>query len=1175
MDKSERVKREEETIKFWKDRDIFQKTLKKESPKGEFVFYEGPPTANGKPGIHHLESRAFKDAIPRYKTMSGYRVSRKGGWDTHGLPVEIEVEKELGFKSKLEIEEYGIAEFNKKCKESVWKYVDVWEKFSERVGYWVDMDDPYVTYYPDYMESLWWIIAEAHKKDLLYKDYKVLPWCPRCGTALSSHELAQGYEDVKDLSITSKFELEDEPGTYILAWTTTPWTLPGNVALAVGEDIDYIKIRIKNQELGTRLPDGQVTNNYILAKARLESAIKDTEYEIVDEFKGSKLVGLKYKPLFPFLREIISDEQKPNLEKAYKVYAADFVNTEDGTGVVHTAVMYGIDDFNLGNSIELPKQHLINEKGEFLPGTGFLEGRFVKEKDDNGKPTLDVDIIKYLTEKNLFFNKENYQHSYPHCWRCKTPLIYFARDSWYVRMTSLQGEMIRSNKEINWEPKHLKDGRFGEWLSGVKDWAFSRERYWGTPLPVWVSEDGKETVVVDSLDTLKKHTKKSGNKIIVMRHGEAVNNVEKIISDKVDNPHHLTGKGKEQVMSASLKLKEEKIDLIITSPFIRTKETAEIVKNTLELNDEQLIFDDRIIEIQTGGFNGKSHDEYHEEMQKTENHFVCGDGSCETLLDLRQRMGEFLYDIDSKYQDRTILVVTHGSPSWMLFANTHGRTNKEMREGDIIKNLTYLDNAEYRELGFVPIPHNEDFERDLHRPYVDDVVLYSNKGTELTRIKEVADVWFDSGAMPFAQVHYPFHNKEYINDSGFPADFISEAIDQTRGWFYTLHAVGAILGKGKAYKNVISLGHLLDAEGKKMSKSIGNVVDPFAMADKYGVDILRMWMYSINQPGDSKNFDERTVDEMSKKILNLLENVVKFYELYKEKGEGRKEKGETSENVLDRWIIAKLKELQILTTNSLDNYKLLEPAREIREFIGELSQWYIRRSRDRFKSDNEKDKNEAIETTGFVLLELSKIIAPFMPFSAESVYKIAGGKKESVHLDDWSELTLSDEEKELMINMQSVREIVSLGLDARDKANIKVRQPLASLILKAETSNLKASDELVQLIKDEINVKSVSFEEGDTLSIELDTVITAELKREGDLREFLRALQDMRKEKGLVPDDLVETLTIQTDRDGEGFVKEFEEEIKKQIRVKNISFGELSQGVDVTAGEMKFKALLN
>ncbi|PIP87039.1 isoleucine--tRNA ligase [Candidatus Campbellbacteria bacterium CG22_combo_CG10-13_8_21_14_all_36_13] len=1160
-DKSERVLREEEIIKFWKDNQIFQKTLEKKADKGDFVFYEGPPTANGKPGIHHLEARAFKDAIPRYKTMRGFRVRRKAGWDTHGLPVEIEVEKELGIKSKGEIEDYGIDKFNKKCKENVWKYVDLWQHFSERVGYWVDMDDPYVTYYPDYMESLWWIIAEAHKKDLLYKDYKVLPWCPRCGTALSSHELAQGYSTVKDLSLTVKFELVDEPGTFILAWTTTPWTLPGNVALAVGEKIKYKKVKYADEF-------------YILASERIAQVFKDKQYEEIEEIVGKDLVGLEYKPLFPFLKEIISEEQKPNLEKAYKVYSADFVTTEDGTGIVHTAVMYGVDDFNLGTNIGLPKQHLINEKGEFLAGTGFLAGRFVKELE------TEIEILKDLEKKGLFFAKEKYEHTYPFCWRCKTPLIYFARDSWYIKMTSLQDEMIASNNEINWEPAHIKEGRFGEWLFGIKDWAFSRERYWGTPLPIWESVDGSESVVVDSLETLKKHTKTSGNTYIVMRHGEAVNNVEKIVSDKVDNPHHLTDNGREQVRKSLETLIPKNIDIIITSPFVRTSETAEIAGEVLGISSENIIKDDRLIEIQTGGFNGKSHDEYHQEMQSKQNHFVCGDGACETLLDVKQRVGAFLYELESKYKDKNILIVTHGSPSWMLFASSYGHTNEETQSGDIIKNLTYLDNAEIRELDFVPLPHNENYERDLHRPYVDDVVLYSNKGTELRRVKEVADVWFDSGAMPFAEDHYPFENKEYINDAGFPADYISEAIDQTRGWFYTLHAVGAILGKGKAYSNVICLGHLLDAEGKKMSKSIGNVVDPFVMADKYGVDILRMWMYSINQPGDSKNFDEKTVDEMSKKILNLLENVVKFYLLYREEGLGDREQ-KMSDNVLDRWITAKVKELQILTTNSLDNYKLLEPARAIREFIGEFSQWYIRRSRDRFKSDDVKEKNEAIETTRFVLLELSKIMAPFMPFISEYIYETACGgekgerRKESVHLEDWSEFKITDEEKELLINMQSVRDIVSLGLDARDKAGIKVRQPLASLKVKSQKSKVKNDDGLVQLIKDEINVKEVVFEDNEELSVELNTEITKELKREGDLREFLRALQDMRKEKGLVPDDLVETLTIHTDSVGEGFIKEFEAEIKKQVRVENISFEELSQGVDVTAGEMKYKALLS
>ncbi len=1156
--KTERVAKEEEILQMWSNKDIFSKTLQKESPAGEFVFYEGPPTANGRPGIHHLESRAFKDIIPRYKTMRGYHVRRKGGWDTHGLPVEIEVEKELGISSKKEIEEYGIAQFNEKCKENVWKYVDEWTEFTKRIGYWMDLNDPYVTYYPSYMETLWWIVGEIDKKGYLYKDYKVLPWCARCGTALSSHELAQGYEDVKDLSVTAEFNvvegshelLSSDIRTAILAWTTTPWTLPGNVALAVGSDIEYVVVE-KDDE------DGSGRVRFVLAKDLLENIFEDSSYDVVGTLKGSEVAGTTYEPLYPYLKDIIVDEQKEALEeRAYRVYEADFVTTEDGTGIVHTAVMYGQDDFELGTNVGLPKQHLINESGHFLSGTDFLEGKFVKDEE------TDISIIKDLAHRGLLFSKKKYEHSYPHCWRCKTPLIYFARDSWYVRMSELKDKLISANQKVNWHPEHIKEGRFGEWLSGIKDWAISRERYWGTPLPVWMNEDGTERIVVDSLETLKKHTKKSGNKYFVIRHGEAESNVERIVSDKKENPHHLTENGIEQVKESAKNLKEKGVDVIISSPFVRTKETAEIVADAVGISRGNIVYDERIQEIQTG-FNLKPFDEFHNLFHSEADHFHVKVDGGETLTDVKKRVGEFLYDIDTKYEGKTILVVTHASPSWMLFAAAAGATEKELTSdtGSLMSHLSaYLKNAEVKEMDFVPLPHNDNYERDLHRPYVDDVVLYSDKGTELRRVKEVMDVWFDSGAMPYAQDHYPFENKEWVEKAGVPADYISEGIDQTRGWFYTLHAIATLLGREEAYKNVISLGLILDAEGKKMSKSKGNSVNPFEMIDKYGVDTLRMWMYSVNQPGDSKNFDEKTVDEVSKKVLNLLENVVSFYEMYKTDDQSSEIGAHKSTHVMDRWIVARLSKTEEVVRTNLDEYRVMEASREIRELIGDLSQWYVRRSRDRFKSDDEKEKEEAVSTTRFVLYNLSKIIAPFMPFLGESVYASVGGVQESVHLDVWPELSKYADE-ELLSDMYRTREVSSWGLEARSRADVPVRQPLSSVTVKSE----ELSGDFVDVIKEELNVKEVVFDDSQEESAVLDLEITSELRNEGYVRELLRFIQNMRKEKGLDPQDDIDTLSIS----GEDidFLKDFQAEIAQAVRAKEITFSESGEGEEITLGE--------
>lgn len=1155
--KSEAALREEKVLEFWREKKVFEKSMSSDRnyPKGEFVFYEGPPTANGKPGIHHLEARAFKDVIPRYKTMQGFHVRRKGGWDTHGLPVELQVEKKLGLNSKKAIEEYGIAKFNKDCKQSVWDYVDLWQKFTERIGYWVDQENPYVTYDNNYIESLWNVVKTVDDKKLLYKDYKVLPWCPRCGTALSSHELAQGYEDVKDLSLYVKFKVKGQENTYILAWTTTPWTLPGNVALAVGEDIEYVKVKVGNEF-------------YLLAKAKL-SLLENPE--VVEEFKGSDLVGLEYEPLFPYMADTISDGEKEKLEnKAYRVYSADFVTTEDGTGVVHTAVMYGQDDFVLGTQVGLPKHHLVNLEGKFIKGTGFLEGRFVKEKDENGKPTLAVDIINYLTEKNLFFKKENYEHSYPHCWRCKTALIYYARDSWYIRMSDpkVKEEMISQNKEINWEPAHIQGGRFGEWLKEIKDWAISRERYWGTPLPVWLAPDG-EKFVVDSLDTLKKFSKKSGNKYFVMRHGGTEGNRDDKVSYKDQAEDNLTEEGKNEVMKTAESIKEQKIDLIVTSHFTRAKETSEILRNAFGLSIDAVVEEPRLCEMNPGKFDGGKWTEYHNHIKVTGPDWFdrrIEDG--ESLADVKKRTGEVLYELEEKYKGKNILIVTHGAPAWLLFVNT-GMFEPDHKEyvpansHVFVKEFKRFVNAEVRELPFMPIPHDENYNLDLHRPFIDEIVLEKD-GKEFTRTKEVMDCWFDSGAMPFAQDHYPFENKEFVDGPGYPADYISEAIDQTRGWFYTLHAVGVLMGRGKAYKNVICLGHLLDEKGKKMSKSLGNIVDPWSMMEKYGVDTLRLWMYSVNQPGEAKNFDEKTVNILHSQVFGLLYNVLAFYELYRDKGLEDNEEVK-SENILDIWILARLAELNDLAIKNLDTYKVLEPTRAIREFMGDLSTWYLRRSRERIK----EGEVEAKKTLYFVLKNFVKIMAPFAPFAAEDIWlKLRNeADEESVHLAKWPELN-NLENKEVLNSMQSVRDYVAVGHMSRQKLKFPVRQPLATFFVP-----VVPSQDYVDIMMDELNVKEIKtgVKEGE-VEIYFDENITPELKQEGDYRELVRGIQDMRKAMGLVPSDMV-SLSVNTSKEGEDLVEKFKEELMKVVGANSVVFGE-NDGTEIKVDELTFKVKL-
>lgn len=1138
--KPQRVLGEENVLNFWKENNVFEKSLEKASPKGEYVFYEGPPTANGKPGIHHLEARAFKDAVLRYKTMKGYHVTRRGGWDTHGLPVEIEVEKKLNLKSKKEIEEYGIDKFNIECKNDVWKHTDLWQKFTDRIGFWVDQSEPYVTYNNSYMESVWNVIKEASNQDLLYKDYKIVPWCPRCGTGLSSHELAQGYQDVKDLTVYVKFRLNkqvipsknDNRNLSILVWTTTPWTLPANVALAVGEDIDYVKIEMNSEFL-------------ILAKSRL--SIIEGEYKIVEEIKGLDLIGLSYESLFSYPKALLSEEEELKLKNAYKIYGASFVTTEDGTGVVHIAPMYGQDDFDLGNKVELPKCHIVGLDGKFLEGTDFLENKFVRNED------VAVDIIKNLVGRDLLFKKEKHEHTYPHCWRCKTALIYYARDSWYIKMTNLRDKMIKENEDIFWEPSYIKNGRFGEWLRDIKDWAISRERYWGTPLPVWKCLQCGKIEVLGSLDDIKSRTKKSGNKYFVMRHGESENNLINTVNTIETTISHLTHKGKDKTREIAQSLKDKKIDLIISSPITRAKETAIEVSKILDYNESKIETDERLTEMKIPEYEGRTWDEYHEDFPNNESTYYKTKEGCESWSDIKKRSMDFLYDLENKYQDKNILIVTHGGPAWLMTGGILGYGSKETLS--MLKGHTFLSNSEYRELEFLPIPHDKNYELDLHRPYIDEITLSCSCGGSLERTKEVMDVWLDSGSMPFAQSHYPFSKKEI----SYPADFISEGIDQTRGWFYTLHAVGSIMNKGKAFKNVICLGLVLDANGKKMSKSLGNGVDPWGMIDKYGVDTLRLWMYSVNQPGEPKKFDEKTVSELNNKFFNLLYNVIAFYELYRDKEIEKNEKPK-SNNILDVWILSKLGELIKITSENMETYKLLEPIRATRTFIDDLSTWYLRRSRDRIK-DGDID---ARQTLYYVFKTLAKIIAPFAPFAAEDIWQKI--KKEgdvlSVHLSDWPETPFYEEK--VFEEMNNVREIVTLGLQSRQKLSIPVRQPLQEITIK----KLTLEKDYISILKDELNIKNVKFEEGEELEVILDTSITEELKEEGNYRELVRAIQDIRKKNEFTPNDLV-SLEIKTDKEGESLINKFKDSLLKSVSAISIEIKE-NEGQEVKIDQLTF-----
>lgn len=1110
---------EEKILNFWKKNNIFEKSINQREKADNFVFFEGPPTANGKAGIHHVLARVFKDIILRYKTMKGFKIERKAGWDTHGLPVELEVEKELGLKNKKDIEEYGIAKFNKKCKSSVWKYKNYFERVTERIAFWVDMEEPYITYSNDYIETVWWIIKQINEKKLIYKGYKIVPYCPRCGTTLSSHEVAMGYKKVKENSVYLRFKILSSgskwDNTSVMSWTTTPWTLPGNVALAVNPGNDYIVISDPQKE-GWKMIMGLENFKNILKEDVFPDSYKkkfeDADWNSFETFKGSEIVGLSYVPLFEI--------EKLKSPTSYKIYPADFVTSEEGTGIVHTAVMYGEDDYLLGKEVGLPEFHTVNEEGNFIKGIGNgLDGRFVKDKKTESI------IINYLKEKEFLFAEKLYEHDYPFCWRCSSPLLYYAKKSWFINMQKVKDQLIKNNEKINWYPQHIKEGRFGEWLREVKDWAFSRERYWGTPLPIWECKKCEEKKVIGSFEDLA-HQKFSSNNYYLMRHGYSTRNEKEIASSFPEKiPCPLTEEGEKQVLETSKQLKDKNLDIIFSSDLLRTKETAEIISKELDVD---LKFDERLREFNTGEFNGKPIKEIKDYFEKSDDDpFDKKIPGGESHRMLKKRVYSFFKDINEKYKDKNILIVSHRAPLSLMAFSAEGISNDKFPEFE--KN-NFFETGKFKEVKFKSFPYDEKMRIDPHKPFIDNVKFYCPKcGGIMERTSEVMDCWFDAGSMPFAQVRYPFNEKEIKKDKEgnssprlFPADYISEGIDQTRGWFYTLLAISTLLGFGVPYKNVISLGHILDEKGNKMSKSKGNIVDPLELIDKYGTDAVRWYSFTINKPGDQKLFKEKDVEDCLKRFIMTFWNCFVFLRTYIKEETFTFEKFNSS-NSLDKWIVSKLNKLVKNISELLENYDIVSSARLIESFVVEdFSQWYIRRSRKRLqKPKDKKEFKECAETMGYILLALSKISAPFIPFLSEEIYRELRGRKESVHLEEWQKTEESLINKELDENMEEVRKIVSLALAERSSSGIKVRQPLASLKIKNLKSKIQGKKELIELIKEEINVKDIFFDAEIKGEIELDKSITEELKKEGIIREVLRSIQIMRKKAGFKPEDKI------------------------------------------------------
>ncbi|MBI4127710.1 MAG: class I tRNA ligase family protein [Parcubacteria group bacterium] len=1130
-------KLEEEILALWEREKIFEKSVAKDAPKGNFIFFEGPPTANGRPGLHHVLARAFKDLIPRYKTMQGYRVERKAGWDTHGLPVELEVEKQLGISGKKEIENLvsgdpgkSIAFFNAKSRESVWRYKEEWERLTKRMGFWIDLQNSYITYEASYIETLWWIIRKIwDSKDkegnpMFYRGHKVLPYCPRCGTALSSHEVAQGYRDVTEASVYVKFRLKAqssklkeekssslEPSalsleqSYLLAWTTTPWTLPGNVALAVGKDITYVEVR-------------QGSEIYYLAKDRL--SILEGTYEIVRELKGNELVGMTYEPLF--------DIAATQNAVSHQAHVADFVTTTDGTGIVHTAVMYGEEDYELGEKLGLPKHHTVDAEGKFTEevnlSSGSLKGVFVKDAEQR--------IIEDLTVRGLLYKTEAHTHTYPFCWRCATPLLYYAKDSWFIRMSALREVMAEENNKIHWVPLHTGSGRFGNWLKEAKDWAFSRERYWGTPLPIWrcTARECRHEICIGSFNELtsRRLLPQGEYPVFLLRHGEADNNVHNILSgDLAHDTHHLTRLGEAHITEVAMSLKG-RVDAVVTSPFMRTRETAEIIAR---VTHAELTVDERLHEVNFNVWNHHPIKEFEKRFpRRHEEEESPGDG-VESLVAIRSRMRAAFDDIVKQYPEGRVLIVSHADPLLMLMDSLSGG-----------KETHHLQTGE---LTIVSTTGNISIVTDPHRPFIDAVKLACEKcGGVMERVPEVADVWFDSGSMPFAQWHYPFEHRDKLEKEGFyPADYICEAVDQTRGWFYTLHAIGTLLGRGLAYRNVISLGHILDEKGQKMSKSKGNVIDPFMVMAKEGADILRFHFYAMNAPGLPKRFSLKELTERKRAFLLTLWNTYSFFVTYANTHRWQPPRTATPAptHLLDHWIVARLNETIASVVKRLEGYHIFGATRAIEQLVTDLSTWYVRRSRDRFRDGDPT----ALATLYSVLVSLTKLLAPFMPFLAEALYqnlvRSQEGKLESIHLEAFPVVRESEIDYELLKRMELLRQYVERGHALRMRREVKVRQPLGKMnvlgaglnheeqTLLLEELNIKEFDVALTVDEEKNILASEELKVGEKVNVVIiDFTLTDELRREGMVRELSRQIQALRQHAKLSLHDQIE-LVVSTE----------------------------------------------